>query len=65
MSPVRHTLPYTDVTNVPVTRPSGTGTASALGMSEEDVERVRELEKRRVPLGFAPPADKPKRKRKT
>lgn len=33
-------------------RPSSTGTIQALAMDEKETERVRELEKRRVPFGF-------------
>lgn len=38
----------------------GTGFASLLSMDEAEFERVT----RKQPIGFAPPADKPKRKRR-
>lgn len=61
MSRVQHWLPNDDLTDVSVVSPSGTGTATPRDLTAEEVTELAEREKRRVPLGFAPP--KPKRKR--
>lgn len=60
MSRVAHRLPNDDLTDVATVRPSGIGTANGRALTDQEVEAAREREKRRVPLGFAPPA-KPKR----
>jgi hypothetical protein len=43
--------------------PSGNGYAPARELTDEEKQELRELELRRVPLGFQPPS-KPKRRRK-
>lgn len=58
---VVHTLPYTDVTDVPVTKPSGTGTITTRQMTDDEVTAAVARERRKQPLGFAPPAKKGKR----
>jgi hypothetical protein len=61
MSRVRHWMPNDDLTDVSVTRPSGTGSATGRHLTDDEVAELAEREKRRVPLGFVAPPVKPKR----
>lgn len=53
-----------DRTDVRIVQPSTTGTATPLGMTQEQVDAARKREANPLPFGFTAPAPKPKRARK-